>query len=129
MDVGDGRAHRWSGGWTASTRRWGQVALSLSAQLPFALQIDVLHSPGMFENAGIALISLGLQGFFFFGTTHTNCSCRHCGLRTVYSAVTAEKGKDTLSRISMCKGHRGHPRVPFHQLLGILGMSVKGVLI
>ncbi|ROL54042.1 hypothetical protein DPX16_10465 [Anabarilius grahami] len=70
MDVGDGRAHRRSGGWMAS-------------------------------------------------------ALRDCGLRTVYSAVTAEKGKDTLSRISMCKGRRGHPRVPFHQLLGILGMLVQ----
>lgn len=130
MDVGDGRAHRRSGGWTASALRWGQVALSLSAQLPFALQIDVLHSPLYVWKRRNSFDLFGTAGFFvFFLTTHANCSCRDCGLRTVYSAVTAEKGKDTLSRISMCKGRRGHPRVPFHQLLGILGMSVKGVLI
>lgn len=123
----EGGNGRWR--WTSAPAGWGVDALSLSVQLLFALQIDVLHSP---LYVGICRNSFDLfwaAGFFFFLTTHANCSCRDCGPRTVYSAVTAEKGKDTLSRISMCKGRRGHPRVPFHQLLGILGMCVKGVLI
>lgn len=67
MSAGDGQAHRRSWGWTLSTPRWGQVALSLSEQLPFALQIDVLHSPlyvGMRRNSFDLFGTVGL--FFLF---------------------------------------------------------------
>lgn len=126
IDVGDGRVYRRSGGWTWSALGWGQVALSLSEQLPFALQIDVLHSPRMFGYVGIALISLGWWGAFLF-FDHSRKLLLQGLWPKVYLAVTPEKGKDTLTQISVCKGRGGHPGVPFHQLLGILGMSVKGV--
>lgn len=62
----EGGNGRWR--WTSAPAGWGVDALSLSVQLPFALQIDVLHPPPrMLVYAGIDLISFGLQVFFFFG--------------------------------------------------------------